>query len=298
MIRRAGENIAAREVEAVLAALPEVVEAAARPGARRDARRGGQGLRRARSRRFARATCLPSASSPIARRTSRASRFRDTSRTAPSLPKTPSGKIAKNVLTEGRCRSARGQLRSGGGQVAMSERRLHRFLQHAPRFRSSRKRRRISTTTGASTAPARKRRCRAAEDGDPARISRHVRQARRAHVVIKARDLETTFGFRIANEDVAAFCKATRAALHRIRRRRSAQGRDGAPRARARGEGARPARAQPAVLRASSCGSTTRRCTRSMRNASSSTSRSTSIAASTSPPRRRWITASRNTSTT
>jgi predicted TIM-barrel fold metal-dependent hydrolase len=28
------------------------------------------------------------------------------------------------------------------------------------------------------------------------------------HVVIKARDLETTFGFRIANEDVAAFCRA------------------------------------------------------------------------------------------
>ena len=26
------------------------------------------------------------------------------------------------------------------------------------------------------------------------------------HVVIKARDLETTFGFRIRNEDVAAFC--------------------------------------------------------------------------------------------
>ena len=31
MIRRAGENIAAREVEAVLRALPEVVEAAAVP---------------------------------------------------------------------------------------------------------------------------------------------------------------------------------------------------------------------------------------------------------------------------
>ncbi|MSP88217.1 MAG: amidohydrolase [Alphaproteobacteria bacterium] len=28
------------------------------------------------------------------------------------------------------------------------------------------------------------------------------------HVVVKARDLETTFGFRIANEDVAAFCHA------------------------------------------------------------------------------------------
>lgn len=28
------------------------------------------------------------------------------------------------------------------------------------------------------------------------------------HVVLKARDLTTTFGFRIANEDVAAFCKA------------------------------------------------------------------------------------------
>jgi hypothetical protein len=28
------------------------------------------------------------------------------------------------------------------------------------------------------------------------------------HVVIKARDLETTFGFKIANEDIAAFCKA------------------------------------------------------------------------------------------
>lgn len=28
------------------------------------------------------------------------------------------------------------------------------------------------------------------------------------HVVVKARDLETTFGFRIANEDVAAFCRA------------------------------------------------------------------------------------------
>jgi len=29
-----------------------------------------------------------------------------------------------------------------------------------------------------------------------------------SRVVIKARDLETTFGFRIANEDVATFCKA------------------------------------------------------------------------------------------
>jgi uncharacterized protein len=28
------------------------------------------------------------------------------------------------------------------------------------------------------------------------------------HVVVKARDLETTFGFRIENEDVAAFCRA------------------------------------------------------------------------------------------
>lgn len=28
------------------------------------------------------------------------------------------------------------------------------------------------------------------------------------HVVVKARDLETTFGFKIANEDVAAFCTA------------------------------------------------------------------------------------------
>ena len=28
------------------------------------------------------------------------------------------------------------------------------------------------------------------------------------HVVVKARDLETTFGFKIANEDVAAFCRA------------------------------------------------------------------------------------------
>src|SRR4051812_14377732 len=29
-----------------------------------------------------------------------------------------------------------------------------------------------------------------------------------AHVVIKARDVETTFGLKVANEDVAAFCKA------------------------------------------------------------------------------------------
>ena len=28
------------------------------------------------------------------------------------------------------------------------------------------------------------------------------------HIVVKARDLETTFGFRISNDDVAAFCKA------------------------------------------------------------------------------------------
>jgi predicted TIM-barrel fold metal-dependent hydrolase len=28
------------------------------------------------------------------------------------------------------------------------------------------------------------------------------------HVVVKARDLETTFGFRVTNEDVAAFCRA------------------------------------------------------------------------------------------
>ena len=82
MIRRAGENISAREVEAVLKALPGVAEAAAVPVP--DATRGEEvkiyvvlaaGRRRAsRSR--------PSASSRIARTISRASRCRATSPTA------------------------------------------------------------------------------------------------------------------------------------------------------------------------------------------------------------------------
>ena len=50
---------------------------------------------------------------------------------------------------------------------------------------------------------ARRRRGRAAE-----RLPRRCTSALGArHVVVKARDLETTFGFRIRNEDVAAFCR-------------------------------------------------------------------------------------------
>ncbi len=40
----------------------------------------------------------------------------------------------------------------------------------------------------------------------PAYLAMYERLGAR-HVVVKARDLETTFGFRIANEDVAAFCR-------------------------------------------------------------------------------------------
>lgn len=41
----------------------------------------------------------------------------------------------------------------------------------------------------------------------PAYLAMYERLGAR-HVVVKARDLETTFGFRITNEDVAAFCRA------------------------------------------------------------------------------------------
>ena len=43
-------------------------------------------------------------------------------------------------------------------------------------------------------------------------------------VVIKARDVETTFGVKIRNEDVAAFCRDHAPPLHRVCRCRSAQG--------------------------------------------------------------------------
>ena len=51
---------------------------------------------------------------------------------------------------------------------------------------------------------------RAAEDYSEAALERYLAaydDAGAAKVVIKARDLETTFGERIRNEDVAAFCR-------------------------------------------------------------------------------------------
>ena len=54
MIRRSGENIAAREVEAVLNAFDGVAEVGRGPGARRDPRRGDQGGRRLERRRRSR----------------------------------------------------------------------------------------------------------------------------------------------------------------------------------------------------------------------------------------------------
>jgi predicted TIM-barrel fold metal-dependent hydrolase len=48
----------------------------------------------------------------------------------------------------------------------------------------------------------------ATEAADPLSAYLDVYEANNArHVVVKARDLETTFGFRVANEDVAAFCR-------------------------------------------------------------------------------------------
>ena len=112
------------------------------------------------------------------------------------------------------------------------------------------------------------------------RISHMYETHGATHVVVKARDLETTFDFRIANEDVAAFCRDTRAALHRLCRRRSEQGRDGGARARVRGAASSGCAASTCSASSTSCASTTRRCTRSTPSASSSTFRSTSTAAS------------------
>ncbi len=67
MIRRAGENISAREVEAVLCTPARHRRGGGRAGARRDARRGGQGLHRAAAGAEPRDASRPSASSRIAR---------------------------------------------------------------------------------------------------------------------------------------------------------------------------------------------------------------------------------------
>ena len=100
MIRRAGENIAAREVEAVLRGLPEVVEAAAVPVP--DAARGEE----VKAYIVLDPSIRPSDLPPervIAHCEANLARFKVPRFIAysPSLPKTPSGKIAKNVLLKG-----------------------------------------------------------------------------------------------------------------------------------------------------------------------------------------------------
>ena len=97
MIRRAGENIAAREVEAVLRALPEVVEAAAVPVP--DPTRGEE----VKAYIVLGPSVRPSDMPPervIAHCEANLARFKVPRYIAysASLPKTPSGKIAKNTL--------------------------------------------------------------------------------------------------------------------------------------------------------------------------------------------------------
>ena len=97
MIRRAGENIAAREVEAVLRGLPEVVEAAAVPVP--DATRGEE----VKAYIVLGPSVRPSDMPPervIAHCEANLARFKVPRFIAysASLPKTPSGKIAKNTL--------------------------------------------------------------------------------------------------------------------------------------------------------------------------------------------------------
>ena len=97
MIRRAGENIAAREVEAVLRALPEVVEAAAVPVP--DPMRGEE----VKAYIVLEPSVRPSDMPPervIAHCEANLARFKVPRFIAysASLPKTPSGKIAKNTL--------------------------------------------------------------------------------------------------------------------------------------------------------------------------------------------------------
>ena len=97
MIRRAGENIAAREVEAVLRALPEVVEAAAVPVP--DPTRGEE----VKAYIVLEPSVRPSDMPPervIAHCEANLARFKVPRfiTYSASLPKTPSGKIAKNTL--------------------------------------------------------------------------------------------------------------------------------------------------------------------------------------------------------
>ncbi len=100
MIRRSGENIAAREVEAVLRALPQIVEAAAVPVP--DAKRGEE---------VKIYVVLQPGLTPkdvstdriVAHCEANLARFKVPRYIAYSadLPKTPSGKIAKKILTQG-----------------------------------------------------------------------------------------------------------------------------------------------------------------------------------------------------
>ncbi len=100
MIRRAGENIAAREVEAVLRGLPEIVEAAAVPVP--DATRGEE----VKAYIVLDPRIAPKDLPPeriIAHCEANLARFKVPRFIAYSkdLPKTPSGKIAKKILTQG-----------------------------------------------------------------------------------------------------------------------------------------------------------------------------------------------------
>jgi crotonobetaine/carnitine-CoA ligase len=100
MIRRSGENIAAREVEAVLRGLPDIVEAAAVPVP--DTTRGEE----VKAYVVLRPSLRPADLLPeriIAHCEANLARFKVPRFIAyrEALPKTPSGKIAKKMLTEG-----------------------------------------------------------------------------------------------------------------------------------------------------------------------------------------------------
>ena len=100
MIRRSGENIAAREVEAVLRGLPEIVEAAAVPVP--DPTRGEE----VKAYIVLGPSCAPKDLPPeriIAHCEANLARFKVPRfiAYAAALPKTPSGKIAKKILTQG-----------------------------------------------------------------------------------------------------------------------------------------------------------------------------------------------------
>ena len=84
IVRRSGENIAAAEVEAVLRLAPEGEGFGRHPGAGRDPRRGGQGLRPAGRRRDARRSAARGDRAALRGAARARSRCRATSSTGPA----------------------------------------------------------------------------------------------------------------------------------------------------------------------------------------------------------------------